>query len=449
MILGMDANKKRWLWGLWQRIARSGRWLRPGLGVKRWVGIVFAGTTFLAVGFALFVLDVYRNVPDTWWLPLIQAVSLQTLPRLLRVVIFGGIGLFVVLGGIYGLNRALLLPFRHPGRDVVDTLEAHRRRQTGPRIVAIGGGHGLATLLRGMKEYSHRITAVVTVADDGGSSGRLRQSLGILPPGDIRNCLAALSNDEAMMAQLFQYRFANGGGELDGHSFGNLFITALSGITGSFEQAIAESGRVLAVHGRVLPSSLHDVKLVADIIPPHATQEVRILGESRIPKVGGRIRRVWLDPNTPPAFPKVVQAILAADMIVVGPGSLYTSILPNLLVPDITAAIRANQGFKVFVCNVATQPGETEGFTCGDHIQALDDHVGGNLFDLVLHNNHYQGKLLEDTQWVSLGDEADIGYPMYMVDLVDENEPWHHNSKKLASVLMDLYQARTGPLAPA
>lgn len=445
----MATNKKWRPLGLRKRITRSFRWLRPGLGVKRWVVIVFGGTTFLAVGFALFVLDIYRTVPDTWWLPVIQAISLQTLPRLLRVIIFGGIGLLIVMGGIYGLNRSLLLPFRRPGRDVVDTIETHRRRQIGPRIVAIGGGHGLATLLRGLKDYSHRITAVVTVADDGGSSGRLRETLGILPPGDIRNCLAALSNDEAMMAQLFQYRFANGGGGLDGHSFGNLFITALSGITGSFEEAIAESGRVLAVHGRVLPSSLHDVKLVADVVPPHATQEVRIRGESRIPKVGGRIRRVWLDPNGPPAFPKVVQAILGADLIIVGPGSLYTSILPNLLVPDIAAAIRANKGFKVFICNVATQPGETERFSCSDHIRAVDEHVGSGLFDLVLHNNAHQGKLLEDMQWVSLGDVSEIGYPMYMIDMVDENEPWHHDSKKLASVLMDLYQARTGPLAPS
>jgi len=439
---------RRWPSALWRRFNKSVRWLRPGLGVKRWLGIVFAGTTFLAVGFALLLLDIYRNVPDTWWLPLIKAASLQELPRLARVIIFGGIGLFTLLGGIYGLNRALISPFRQPGRDVVDTIETYRRRQTGPRIVAIGGGHGLATLLRGLKEYSHRVTAVVTVADDGGSSGRLRESLGILPPGDIRNCLAALSNDEAMMAQLFQYRFANGGGGLDGHSFGNLFITALSGITGSFEDAIAESGRVLAVQGRVLPSSLHDVRLVADIVPPDTTQEVRIRGESKITKVGGRIRRVWLDPNYPPAFPKVVHAILTADMIVVGPGSLYTSILPNLLVPDIAAAIRANQGFRVFVCNVATQPGETEGFTCADHIQAIDDHVGKNLFDLVIQNNHCSGKLLDGMQWVTLSDDARINYPMYMVDLIDDIEPWHHDSKKLASVLMDLYQARTGPLAP-
>ena len=431
----------------WRWIARSSRWLRPGLGVKRWVVIVFAGTSFLAVGFALFLLDIYRTVPETWWLPVIQAISLQQLPRTVRVLIFGSVGLLIVLGGIYGLNRSLLLPFQRPGRYVVDTIETHRRRQIGPRIVAIGGGHGLATLLRGLKAYSHRITAVVTVADDGGSSGRLRESLGILPPGDIRNCLAALSNDEALMAQLFQYRFANGDGGLDGHSFGNLFISALSGITGSFEDAIAESGRVLAVHGRVLPSSLHDVKLIADILPPNATQEVRVRGESRIPKVGGKIRRVWLDPNNPPAYPQVVRAILNADMIIVGPGSLYTSILPNLLVPDITAAIRVNKGFKVFICNVATQPGETEGFTCSDHVCTLSEHVGGDLFDLVLHNNFQRGKLLDNMQWVSLGNDASIDYPLYVVDLADENEPWHHDSQKLASVLMDLYQARTGPLA--
>ncbi len=434
---------------LWQRILHAFRWLRPGLGVKRWLALVLLGATFLSVGFALFALDFYRTAPETWWLPYLSLASLRALPRLLRVIIFGGIGLLILLGGIFGLNRALLLPFHLPGRDVVGTLELHRRRQYGPRLVSIGGGHGLAMLLRGLKEYSHRISAVVTVADDGGSSGRLRQTMGILPPGDIRNCLAALSNDEAMMAQLFQYRFADGDGALDGHSFGNLFITALSEITGSFEEAVAESGRVLAVRGRVLPSSLHDVRLVADIVPPHASQEVRVRGESRIPKIGGRIRRLWLEPNNPPAFPQVIQSILAADIIVVGPGSLYTSILPNLLVPDITAAIRASQAFKVYVCNVATQPGETEGFTCGDHLDVVTDHVGGGLFDLVLHNNRHEGQLLEGMQWVTLGNDEDTGYPMYQIDLIDESEPWHHDSKKLASVLMDLYLERTGPLVVA
>ncbi len=442
----MNNTKPRKLVQLGKRLTALLRWLRPGLGVKRWLGLVLLGTTFLAVGFALLLLDFYRTAPESWWLPLLSWAALRPLPRLLRVIIFGSIGLLILFGGILGLNRALLLPYRQPGRAFVDTLDAHRRRQHGPRIVAIGGGHGLSTLLRGVKAYSHRITAVVTVADDGGSSGRLRNSMGILPPGDIRNCLAALSNDEAMMAQLFQYRFAADNAELQGHSFGNLFITALSEITGSFEEAVAESGKVLAVRGRVLPSSLHDVRLVADILPQHATQEVRIRGESRIPKIRGRIRHVWLEPNNPPAFPKVIQAVLAADIVLVGPGSLYTSILPNLLVPDIAAAIRVSQAFKVFVCNVATQPGETEGFTCSDHVKVIREHVGEGLFDLVLHNNNHMGKLLPEMQWVQLGDEADTRLPVYEIDLIDENEPWHHDPKKLATVLMDLYQLRTGPL---
>lgn len=409
--------------------------------------MILAGTTLLGVGLAFFLLDFYRTAPDTWWLPVLSYVSLRMLPRFWRIVIFGGTGLLLVLVGIFAMNRALLIPFRQPGRDYVGTIENHRRRQAGPRVVAIGGGHGLAMLLRGLKEYTHRISAIVTVADDGGSSGRLRESLGILPPGDIRNCLAALSNDEALMTQLFQYRFADGGDGLGGHSFGNLFISALSGITGSFEQAVVESGRVLAVHGRVIPSSLHDVRLVADVLPPHATQEVRIRGESRIPKVGGSIHRVWLEPNNPPASPKAIQAILSADLILMGPGSLYTSILPNLLVPDIAAAVQASQAFKVYICNVATQPGETDEYTCSDHIQVINDHVGDYLFDLVLHNNRYAGKLDAEMNWVSMGDETSINYPIYMIDLVDDSEPWHHDSHKLASVLMDLYQARTGPLS--
>jgi uncharacterized cofD-like protein len=301
-------------------------------------------------------------------------------------------------------------------------------------------------LLRGLKAYTHNLTAVVTVADDGGSSGRLRRSMGILPPGDIRNCLAALSTDEALMAQLFQYRFADGDGELEGHSFGNLFITALSEITGSFEGAVAESGRVLAVHGQVLPSSLFDVRLVADVVPPNSTQEVRVKGESHIPEMGGEVRRVWLEPNNPSAFPQVIRAILSADMILIGPGSLYTSILPNLLVPDIAAAIRANNGLKIYVCNVATQPGETDGFTFADHIRALNQHVGADLVDLLVCNNCYDGDLLETMNWVELDEGAATEYSVYQANLIDDDEPWHHDPNKLAQVLIDLYQERTGPL---
>jgi uncharacterized cofD-like protein len=301
-------------------------------------------------------------------------------------------------------------------------------------------------LLRGLKKYSHNLTAIVTVADDGGSSGRLRRSMGIIPPGDIRNCLAALSNDEALMTQLFQYRFANSSTELDGHSFGNLFISALAEITGSFEGAVAESGRVLSVHGRVLPSSLRDVCLVADIVPPYTSQEIRVSGESRIPEVRGSIRRVWLEPDNPPAYPAVIKALLSADMIIVGPGSLYTSIIPNLLVPDISKAIRASSALKVFVCNVATQSGETDAFTVWDHIRALETHIGNDLFDLMICNQRYEGELLTDIEWVKFDDDIVMDYPVYQADLISDEQPWHHDENKLAQVLIDIYQDRTGPL---
>jgi uncharacterized cofD-like protein len=422
------------------------RWLAPGLGVKRWVGMVLLGTTLIGLGLAVLVLDVYRNAPDTWWLPFLSAASLRALERPLRFLIFGGLGSALILAGLWGINHSLMAPYLSSGRPVVDSLASYRRREKGPRIVTIGGGHGLATLLRGLKVHSHNITAVVSVADDGGSSGRLRKSMGILPPGDIRNCLAALSGDEALMAQLFQYRFPDSEEGLDGHSFGNLFITALAEITGSFEEAVAESGRVLAVHGRVLPATLHDVRLVADVILPHTYNEVRVEGESSIPESSGKVRRVWLEPNDPPAFPSVIQAILAADLIVVGPGSLYTSVLPNLLVPDIASAISASRALKVYVCNVATQPGETDGYTCGDHVHVLEDHLGSGFFDLIAANNNCNGQLAAGIDWVYLEDDLGVDHPLYKADLIDPDHPWRHDSAKLAQVLMDLYQERTGPL---
>lgn len=425
---------------------QSSRWLIPGLGVKRWLGMVLLGTTLTGVGLAFLVLDVYRTAPETWWLPVLSTASLRFLPRLLRAVIFGGIGVGLIAGGIWGLNRVLMAPFMRPGRRVVDALTSHRRRERGPRIVAIGGGHGLATLLRGLKQHTHNLTAIVTVADDGGSSGRLRRTMGILPPGDIRNCLAALSNDEAMLTQLFQYRFADGTSGLDGHSFGNLFITALAEITGSFEEAIAESGRVLSVSGRVLPATLHDVRLVADVRLPYLVNEVRVEGESQIPESEGKVRRIWLEPSNPQAFPQAIQSILAADMILIGPGSLYTSILPNLLVPDVAAAIRASRALKIYVCNVATQPGETDGYSCGDHVRALEEHAGGALFEIVVSNSNCEGELPEEIQWVRTEGDLFVDYPLYQSDLIDPARPWRHDSEKLAQVLMDLLQERTGPL---
>jgi uncharacterized cofD-like protein len=430
----------------WQSMRELGRWFVPGLGVKRWFLLVLLGVTLLGVGLAIFLLELYRtDSTNPFLLTLLSYASLRFLPRWLRVVIFAALGVGMVAYGIWQLNRSLLRPYIRPGQAVVDDLANFRRRQRGPRIVAIGGGHGLATLLRGLKAYTRNLTAVVTVADDGGSSGRLRESFGILPPGDIRNCLAALSNDEQMLTQLFQYRFS-GAGNLDGHSFGNLFITALAEITGSFESAIAESGKVLSVGGRVLPSTLHNVKLVADMQLPHSLNQVRVEGESRIPKMQGRVRRVWLEPNDASAYPPVIHALLKADMIVVGPGSLYTSLLPNLLVEDLLGAIRASRAIKVYVSNIATQKGETDLYSCYDHVRVLEEHVGERLFDVVLCNDNYEGQLLDDSQWVQVDEKSLMDGRVRCADLVDANYPWRHDSKKLAEVLMLILEEHTGPL---
>ncbi len=440
----MQERKQSLLSRLWERIRREAQWFRPGLGYKRWLILVFLGTALLGLGLALVILDVYRNAPDTWWLPALAYLSLRFLDRPIRVIIFGGIGLTLTMIGIWGSNRSLLRPFIPPGKPLIEALNAYRRRDRGPRIVVLGGGHGLSALLRGLKEYTHNITAIVTVADDGGSSGELRSKVGILPPGDIRNCLAALSNNEDLLTQVFQYRFASGGG-LEGHSLGNLLITALTEITGSFEEAVAESGRVLAVYGRVLPSTLTDVRLLADL----ANGDGRIhhvSGETQIRETKGAVQRLWLDPANTPAFPPAISAVLSADLIIIGPGSLYTSLLPNLLVRDLAEAVRASQAMKFFVCNVATERGETDRFNCFDHVQTVEKHVGEGLFDLVICNNHYAGDLGQGVDWV----RVDMGLlqhaAVYCANLIDPDHPWRHNSIKLAKTVTDLFYERTGPL---
>lgn len=405
-----------------------------------------AGITLIGLSLAIILLDIYRtNTSNPIVLTILTYASLRYLPRFMRIVILAGFGMGLVAYGIWRFNRALLRPFLRPGQAVVDQISNYRRRERGPRVVAIGGGHGLAALLRGLKTQTSNITAVVTVADDGGSSGRLRESFGILPPGDIRNCLAALSNDEALLAQLFQYRFS-GAPDLEGHSFGNLFITALTDITGSFEEAVAESGRALSVAGRVLPSTLHEVRLVADMLLPYLVNEVRVEGESKIPEMAGRVRRVWLEPNNPPAFPPVLQAILNAELIVIGPGSLYTSLLPNLLVPDLLSAIRASRAVKVYVCNIATQPGETDLYSCYDHVRALEEHVGEDLFDVVLCNERNEGDLGPASQWVRADEKSMRDKRIYCADLLEIDHPGRHDSEKLVRVLIDLFYERTGPL---
>jgi len=442
----MRSRKIGFLDNLQSFFSRQLRWFIPGIGIKRWIVLILFGTTLLAVGLAVLILDVYRTAPATWWLPAFSFLSLRFLDRTLRAVVFGGLGVAFLVWGVTGLNRSLLKPFLPSGTVVVDTISTYRKREKGPKIVTIGGGNGLSTLLRGMKSQTSNLTAVVTVADDGGSSGAIRRNLGILPPGDIRNCLAALSDDEALLSQVFQYRFGEQMG-LNGHSLGNLLITALTEITGSFEEAVAESGRVLAVRGRVLPSTLHDVKLVADLENKEKDGETQVKGESRIPLAKGNIRRIWLEPDNPSGYPPAIQAILSADLILVGPGSLYTSILPNLLVPDIKAALLSSRALKFYICNVATQVGETDKYTCKKHIQVLEDHLGGNIFDLMVINNRYEGRLSYGVQWVKCESDLDQEYQIYVTDLVDTEHPWRHDTQKLTSAIMDLYMEKTGPLA--
>jgi uncharacterized cofD-like protein len=316
------------------------------------------GTALIGLGVAVVLLDVYRKYPGSPWLGLL---ALTAWPRWLRAVVLGSTGLGLFLFGLNRLYRTLMAPYVRAGKPMIDQVAEHRRLARGPKIVTIGGGTGLAALLRGLKEYSGNITAVVTVADDGGSSGRLRHSLGLLPPGDLRNCIAALSDDEDLLTHLFQYRFSEGD-ELTGHSFGNLFIAALAGATGSFERGILEAGRVLGIRGRVLPATLANVSLVAEKSPALNSKAVRIKGESSISAHPGSILRVNLEPNSPPAYPEAVHAILDADMIVIGPGSLFTSVIPPLMVLDIPEAVQASKAFKVFIWERPT--GLTSRITC-------------------------------------------------------------------------------------
>jgi uncharacterized cofD-like protein len=327
-----------------------------------------------------------------------------------------------------------------------------RRLHEGPRIVAMGGGHGLSTLLRGFKPHASEeherpvsLTAIVTVADDGGSSGRLRREMGVLPPGDFRNCLIALADAESLMTGLFQYRFGEGTG-LDGHSFGNLFITAMGAVTGSFERALAESSRVLAIQGRVFPSTLQDVKLVADLREQSGGRVSRVEGESLITKTNGTVERVWLEPDGVPAYPDAVRAILSADVILAGPGSLYTSVLPNLLVSDIAQAVRASRAVKIYVCNVATQKGETDHYSVPDHVAALDAHIGSGVFQIVLANDNLklERELGEGVEMVPPdpgGLSQSATYRLVTADLVDPEWPWRHDAARLSQTILDIYYA--------
>lgn len=319
----------------------------------------------------------------------------------------------------------------------------------GPRIVALGGGTGLPALLRGLRHYTDHITAIVTVADDGGSSGRLRRQMGMPPPGDFRNNMAALSDAEELMTRLFQYRFAarelgEGGSELAGHTFGNLFITTMAAVTGSFEEGLAESSRVLAVRGRILPSTLESVVLCAEICrtqPDGVEEWLTVEGESNIPQAGGRIVRVFLRPDNARCYPAVVRAILQADLILAGPGSFFTSVMPNLLVPALRDALCASSAPRLYICNVATQPGETDHYSVSDHMRQLRSHIGP-CFHAVLANSSYDPDEAPSTysQWVTLPPAGEhIDYRLFTGDLVDKRRPTHHDPLKLAARVMEVH----------
>lgn len=387
-------HRRRRPWGL-AGSCKALQWLSPGLLVKRWVLTSALGLLLLLLGSAI-----WANLKPVYW---ILAAIERTLASITQVFPYRLTGPLVVLSGLalillgqsrtFGsIKRALA---SEQDRPLVDALLAQRRLKQGPSIVAIGGGTGLATLLSGLKRYSSSITAIVTVTDDGGSSGRLRRDLGIQPPGDIRNCLTALAREEQLLTQLFRYRFTSGQG-LEGHSLGNLFLSALATITGDLESAITASSRVLNIQGQVVPATNVDVQLWAEL------EDGRLIeGESRIGEAGGRIHRVGCHPVDPPALPSALEAIRQADLIVLGPGSLYTSLLPNLLVPQLVKEISRSPAAKLYICNIMTQPGETDGLDVWDHMAVIGRHLHRQsapprLFsDVLAHSGRLDRRLVE------------------------------------------------------
>jgi uncharacterized cofD-like protein len=421
---------------------RALHWLAPGLLVKRWFFITTMGAVFTVIGFSIWV-----NLKPIHTIYNVIEYLAQILPNQISgpIVFFGGLFLFF-WGQLRSLGAVTDALQPDGGReDLLNKLLHQRRLNKGPKIVTIGGGTGLSTLLRGLKYYSSNITAIVTVADDGGSSGRLRKDFGMLPPGDIRNCLAALADEEKLLTELFQYRFTAGDG-LEGHSFGNLFLTAMSEITGDLERATAACSKVLAIRGRVLPATLADVELWAEM-----SDGCIVRGESTITETGGQILSIGCTPNNPPALPAAIEAIENADYIVIGPGSLYTSVIPNLLVPEICHAIANRRCPSIYVCNIMTQPGETTGYSVSDHIKAIDRACKQQLFDAVLvqKNSPSPGSLARYSRekahpvFTDREEIRKLKRQIFAVNVMDEDLTTsyvRHNSRRLARALMYWHQ---------
>ncbi len=408
------------------------KWLYPGMKVKRWLVLGLAGLFLVVSGIVLLIGYKWPGISDFFETASIFPGGL--LPA-------GILGLFTGIVLIWlGLSRAFLSVVEplDSGDRVVDMVFNRRQLQRGPKIVVIGGGTGLSTLLRGLKEYTSNLTAIVTVADDGGSSGRLRGDQGMLPPGDVRNCLVALADKEPFMEQLLQYRFPSG--ELAGHSMGNLLLAALNNISGSFDGAIKGLSRVLAVRGQVLPVTLEDVSLCAEM----EDGEI-VCGESRIPGTGKRIKRVFLKPETCSPVDEALKAISCADAVVLGPGSLYTSVLPNLLVKGMPGALAKSNAVKIYVCNVMTQPGETTGYTVSEHIKAIIDHAGPVVDWTLVNQEVIQGRPLtrykkEGAAPVKIDEDeiAKLNVRLQKGDLLQEGDMVRHHPDRLARHIMHL-----------
>ena len=424
-------------------LRRLTRWLSPGMQLKRWLLLAIVGVFLFLDGFGR-VLNSHNfnfHVNETIDRIVVQDAQLQ--PSTLQWI-FMIVGVCLIYYGLRQWMRSIVYALSpEDSQRIVEVIYERRQLDRGCRIVAIGGGTGLSTLLRGLKEYTSNLTAIVTVTDDGGSSGRLRQELGVLPPGDIRNCLVALADSESTMTDLFQYRFHEGDG-LSGHSFGNLFIAAMCGIAGDFDRAIKESSKVLNIKGRVLPSTLANVALEATL-----SDGTKVLGETSISKAASPIKSLRLVPERCTALPEALEAIVAADVIVLGPGSLYTSIMPNLLVTGIADAVLRANAVKIYVCNIMTQPGETDGMTASDHSRALLEPSHGRLFDYALVNVERAHRLLrayesEGAHQVIADFDAiaSLGVTPVPGKFVSEELQVRHDTKKLAHAIVKLIVER-------
>lgn len=416
------------------------KWLYPGMKMKRWLLLFAIGVLMVSFGAALafnyeylgraeeaIFQFVYTHV-GSYQYGLTRALGLF-------IIVIGAVIMLYSTRSIIRSIIAVLIPDRT--ERIVDMIFQERKLSKGPVVTVIGGGHGLSVLLRGIKSSTSNVSAVVTVADDGGSSGRLREELGIIPPGDLRNCLVALADTEPLMEKLFQYRF-KGSSTLAGHSFGNLFIAAMNEVTGDMETALKESSKVLAVKGRVIPASKEIVRLDAIM-----TDGTVVEGESQIPEAHKKIRRVELFPKKVQAVPAALEAIETADAIILGPGSLYTSIMPNLLVEGVAKALKKSKAIKIYICNVMTQPGETDKYSASEHVKAILEHTGRGAIDYVLVNSApVPEKFCEEIKATPVEVDEDkinaLGCGLIKADLISDTDAGRHDPDKLCKAVMKI-----------